>query len=132
MGTDTSIIFCLEDHKYQPKNYWNGKWRSQWTYTIASGAGEGLMRVQVHYYEDGNVQLRSQRSATVEVPLEDEAATAKKFFKKVAEVETQYQTAISENYSEMSHTTFKALRRQLPVTRQKVDWDKIANYKVGR
>ena len=131
-GKGSKVIVCIEDHKFQPHNYWNGRWRSQWTYDTSSGESEAVLRVQVHYYEDGNVQLQCNKNVSLTVAAAEPSATAKKFFKAVSAAESEYQTAISENYGEMSDTTFKALRRALPVTRSKVDWTKITNYKVGK
>merc|ERR1712004_474877 len=105
-----SFVVCIEDHQYSPKNFWNGRWRSQWTVNINGSKAEvlGVLKVQVHYYEEGNVQLVSSKEVK------------------------EYQSGISENYQTMSDTTFKALRRALPVTKTKVDWDKIANYSIGK
>lgn len=136
--TKSTVILCLESHQFQPKNFWNGRWRSEWRLPLFDGKSavhscSGKIRLQVHYYEDGNVQLISNKAAKVDVKMtSDIVSSAKEVITKICESESNYQTAVQESYTIMSDTTFKALRRQLPITRSKLDWLKLQSYRVAQ
>ena len=51
--------------------------------------------------------------------------------RKIASAEKAYQVELNRGFVEMNEGAFKGLRRQLPVTRQKVEWEKVGGYRLG-
>ncbi len=61
----------------------------------------------------------------------DPNAVAAEVVRKIAEVEKAYQMEVNRAFGAMNEDGFKGLRRQLPVTRQKVEWEKVGGYRLG-
>ncbi|KAJ2610153.1 F-actin-capping protein subunit alpha [Coemansia sp. RSA 1365] len=126
------MISCIVSNRFSPTNFWNGSWRSVWSYDSTTGELNGSTKVRVHYFEDGNVQLDTQTDFAVDVTKElDDDVTAKRVVKFIRKYEADFQQSIGDGYRQLAEKTFKGLRRTLPVTRSKMDWEKIANYKIG-
>ncbi|KAK1222554.1 F-actin-capping protein subunit alpha [Marasmius sp. AFHP31] len=134
---DTGSVFTLQivANKYNPTNFWSGRWRSEYIINMDDNTIKGRISVNVHYYEQGNVQLSTTH--TISIPLTSAIVTspptnaASKIVALIETEERNYQNSLSDSYHEMSEKTFKSLRRALPLTRQKLDWDKVLGYKLG-
>lgn len=48
----------------------------------------------------------------------------------IAGWELAYQEELNRGFARLSEGSFKGLRRQLPITRQKVEWEKVGGYRV--
>lgn len=82
----------------------------------SGGSITGVMRIQVHYYEDGNVQLQSSKDVSGAVPAtSDPEAIARAVVDLMETQENDYQTALNENYNVMSDTTFKVARKIMAI-----------------
>ena len=84
--------------------------------------------MDVHYYEDGNVRLLTEKAISVSVSGEDASSASREIVK----AEKRYQEELNRAFTSLSEGVFKSLRRQLPVTRQKIEWEKISGYRLGQ
>ncbi|KAI9827870.1 MAG: F-actin-capping protein subunit alpha [Phylliscum demangeonii] len=152
---DSALAIVLVANKYSPQNFWygahpyrslarspsdpltttrNGRWRSLYFLPLAGPALapsmlRGSINVDVHYYENGNVRLRTTK-AVHDVAVA--AVSAAEIVRLIARVEKSYQEEIGRAFGSLSEGAFKQLRRQLPVTRQKVEWEKVGTYRLGQ
>ena len=83
----------------------------------------------MHYYEDGNVRLLTNKDVSLSV---GGSATASEIIRKISVEEKKYQEDLNKAFGSLSEGAFKALRRQLPITRQKIEWEKISGYRLGQ
>lgn len=119
------VAIIIISTRYNPSNFWNGDWRSEYIYDAKTKELEGKIDVQVHYYEDGNVRFKSAKDVNI--------SNAQDAIKTIQEVEKDFETNLDSSFSELNEKQFKTLRRRLPITRSKVNWGKaIGSYRLGR
>ncbi|THV05216.1 F-actin capping protein, alpha subunit [Dendrothele bispora CBS 962.96] len=134
-GAQNQYLLQIVANKYNPSNYWSGRWRSEYLVNLNENTVEGKILVNIHYYEQGNVQLSTNHTISITLPsavvTSPPSSAALKILALIETEEGKYQTSLNDTYHEMSEKTFKGLRRALPMTRQKLDWDKVLGYKLG-
>lgn len=128
--------------KIKSKAFWSGYWRSVWTVEFKEAEGNdetlsfsinGNVELTVHYHEEGTVQLSTKKEIPSRVNMKSDSfpQAADKIYWKIKDSEDAIQLALNEAYQQLAENIFKKLRRQLPVTRTKMDWAKFANYNLS-
>ncbi|XP_055503702.1 F-actin-capping protein subunit alpha-2-like [Leucoraja erinacea] len=127
------ITACIESHKFQRNEFWNGFWKSEWKLVHSASQAEvsGIIKVKAHYFEEGSITLISNTEVNQKLPVNNECEGATEFVKAIENADVDFQLALMENYQKLD-SLLKGLRRQLPFTHTTVDWDKIINAKIVR
>jgi capping protein alpha len=122
---DGTLALLVVDNKYSPQNYWNGSWKSYYVYDPSTDSINGEISVDVHYFEEGNVRLKTSKPVSI--------ASSRDVIKDIKAQENAYQDELNRTFVGLNEGQFKALRRQLPVTRSKMTWGKaVGNYRLGK
>ncbi|PWN39518.1 subunits of heterodimeric actin filament capping protein Capz [Ceraceosorus guamensis] len=129
------LVAHIVGTRLNPRNFWAGRWRGTYTYDPNhSSVLAARYQIVVHYYENGNVQMNYEHSEELAVSgasAQDAESAAKALTKAIEKAEGEIAEGISKQVEELGGDAFRAMRRMLPVTKQKVNWDKLVSYKIG-
>lgn len=109
--------------KMDATNFWNARWHSTWTWD--GEQIQGKCNVFVHFYEEGNVRMDYSILLSAQATDEDQVCN------EIKRLESEHQMKLTLSFSKLSESAFKKIRRVLPVTRSKMDWSRIAAYKIA-
>lgn len=105
------------------KNFYGGEWLSEWKLDSKSTL-EGTVKINAHYFEDGNVQLKLNKTFSYPMELKgDPDEGCKKILEKIRISEDQILVGLDTLYESLPTQVFKTMRKALPVTNTKMDWN---------
>lgn len=122
---EESIMITIIGELFKIQSMRNGQWRSIWTCkrsaTDQPWSVLGEVDAKVHYYEEGNVQLKASKKVSFTIPVEIEDPS-RHLVSGIRKIEDEIQVALNLAYARLGESVLKRLRRQLPITRAKIDW----------
>lgn len=123
---DGKIVAIVAGEKPNLRNFWSGKWTSNWQINVTKGQATvtGEVKIHAHYFEDGNVQLQTTKQYPSRAfPFTSETEFAQQITAYISTSETDLQSGLEEMYANMNDETFRAMRRIMPVKRTKMEWN---------
>uniref|UniRef100_K3WD37 F-actin-capping protein subunit alpha n=1 Tax=Globisporangium ultimum (strain ATCC 200006 / CBS 805.95 / DAOM BR144) TaxID=431595 RepID=K3WD37_GLOUD len=123
---DTHLVvnFCAQ--RINLRNFWSGRWKSRWEVDLSVHplVVKGGIALHVHYFENGNLQLQNEKVIDdQELRVESTTALGDALLRVIKDAEDDLQTNLEDMYINMSQETFKEMRRVMPITQTKMEWN---------
>ena len=122
-GSSNKIVVLISVHNLNLKSFWSGEWLSTWEFDISGKQVKGTLRANTYYYEEGNIQFNLDTKFNGSASGGDDAAIATSLIDFIKNSENSVQLELEKVYDELSENYIKPLRRKLPVTGTKMNWN---------
>lgn len=135
-GSNYEFVVVISAARLSPRNFCNGSWRSIWKLEFKDEDQlveiKGKLQVGAHYFEEGNVQLDTKHECKDSTLFQSPEDSATAITNIIRQHETEYLASLEASYLNLPDTTFKDLRRKLPVTRTLFPWQNTAQFSLTR
>ncbi|RDY05126.1 F-actin-capping protein subunit alpha [Mucuna pruriens] len=135
-GSDFELAVVISAARHSPQNFCNGSWCSIWNIEFKDEQQavqiKGKVQVGAHYFEEGNVQLDTKYECKDATLFQTPEECALAITNIIRHHETEYLASLEASYLKLSDSTFKDLRRKLPVTRTLFPWHNTLQFSVTR
>eukprot|EP00268_Persea_americana_P064034 TRINITY_DN8379_c0_g1_i11.p1 TRINITY_DN8379_c0_g1~~TRINITY_DN8379_c0_g1_i11.p1 ORF type:complete len:308 (+),score=54.63 TRINITY_DN8379_c0_g1_i11:152-1075(+) len=136
LGADFEFVVVISAARHSPQNFCNGSWRSIWNVEFKDDLQvvelRGKLQVDAHYFEEGNVQLDASHECKDSTIFQSPEDSALSIINMIRHHENEYMASLEGSYSNLPDTTFKDLRRKLPVTRTLFPWHNTLQFSLTR
>ena len=117
------IVVLVSAHNLNLKSFWSGEWLSTWEMDINPKDIKGTLRANTYYYEEGNIQFNLDTKFDGKAEGGDDNAVATSLVEFIKKSENSVQLELEKVYDELSENYIKPLRRKLPITGTKMNWN---------
>lgn len=121
------LTLCISATNSRLRAYFSGAWRSTYTINVSRPAQAeltGSVANISHSFEDGSAAITGDYKRTEKVEVSaDPDATAAAAVSAIEAMESAFQRNLDDMYVSLHADTFKSLRRVLPISRTKLNWD---------
>lgn len=129
-----SLVIKTFAERVDSVNLYAGSWVAQWNIDLQGDDQAqvgGQVRIQSFCFEEGNIQLLSSRDfAAVTVSGSDDVPLSKAIVDQINAFELELLSSLGEVFDQIGDQ-LKSIRRVLPITRTKMEWNVRAHRMVN-